>query len=96
MLRHGTALRVPEELRDQRRARLKRLLDIKAPDMVIATECELFLRCYKKSWKRTWHEWKFVHFPNWLMWLTDSEWRKMTKEYAEFFEQVWKDDAGRG
>jgi hypothetical protein len=81
-MNHSGQLRVPQELYEIRRKRFRKLLDLHAPDVVIAAEAELLLKCFKWSWSGWWHSWRINHFPQWLLWLTMTDYRQACKDYG--------------
>jgi hypothetical protein len=92
-MNHSSELRVPEYLYKSRRERLERLIKLDAPRVVLIAEAELFLRCFKWSWRSWWHSWKMNHFPEWLMWLTSAEYRAVCrdKQTDEDFEREMRE-----
>jgi hypothetical protein len=65
-----------------RRDRLKRLIELNAPDVVILMGVRLLERCFRRRTFSEWiHDWKYGSgklkgWPDWLLWLTDAEYRK--------------------
>ena len=88
-MNHSGDLRVPEELYKSRRERLEKLMKLNAPRVVLVAEAELFLRCFKWSWRGWWHTWRMKHFPQWLLWITSAEYRAVCrdKQSDEDFER---------
>lgn len=82
-MNHRSELRVPEEVYEARVKRLKRLLDLDAPRVILCNEAEIFLHSFKWSWRGWWHGWRWRNFPRWLMWATSAEWRQIVREARE-------------
>ena len=74
-------LRVDLKLYESRRDRLRKLIDLNAPQIVLRNEAEIFLRCFHpKPWAERWDRWMVNKFPEWLLWLTSSQYREMKRE----------------
>jgi hypothetical protein len=86
---HGTKLCDPRHpnLAQQRKERLKKVLDLDAPEVVIIMMAEGYLRSFRISWRGVWEWVKLNKFPNWLLWITDKDYRNICREGAEEFER---------
>lgn len=85
------ALRVPQELYDNRLQRMKRLIDLKAPAVIIELEARTLLRSFhRRSFKAIWHEWQWKFFPAWLYWLTSSDYRDACREVDPEVNEVFE------
>lgn len=68
MIHHTTELRKgypPDRLEDRRR-RLLKMLKINAPEVVIISMAESYLRCFKWSWRGIFQTYK-MKLPHWVL-----------------------------
>ena len=98
-MNHSGKLRVPESLYAARLDRLRRLINLNAPRVVLAAETELFLKCFKWSWHSWWHSYRLSKFPHWLLWLTMPDYRACCREEEkqenEEFEREMREMLGK-
>lgn len=83
LLRRG----VGESTMVTRRERLKKLLTLKAPDIILVSAAETYLRCFRFSWRFTWQDFKLRRLPNWLLWLIDADFRAVCRDSDFEFEK---------
>lgn len=75
-------LRISEELYRERLDRMKRLIDLKAPDSIIHYSLMLTLESFERL---TFREWWFQRVfwkksPHWLMWISSRYYREACRE----------------
>jgi len=73
-------LKVPQKLYESRRNRLRRLIELNAPMIILRNEAKLFLRCFnRKTFAEWWCDW-MRKWPEWLLWLTSPRYRAIKRE----------------
>jgi len=75
-----TKLIVSQELFESRRDRMKKLIELDAPAMIIGAEARLLARCFSWTWCDRWNHWYMNKSPGWLMWLTSKKYRQFCAE----------------
>jgi hypothetical protein len=94
MTNHSNKLRKGQtrELADERRARMAKLISLRAPEIIIIAAAENYLLTFKLSWRGMWGDFKNRHFPHWLVWLVDADYRALCREPVdeEFEREVIK------
>ena len=90
MLSRSTTLKpdISKKIVNERLERLKEMLDMSAPEVILLATAEHWLRCYKISWKETWNMIKIRHFPHWALWLTDRTYRHICREDPPEFGEM--------
>lgn len=77
-------LRIPEHYYEARKQRMKRLIELNAPAVIIYREAQCLVRSFER---RTFREWlqdmNVQHAPHWLYWLMDREYRQFAREAKE-------------
>jgi hypothetical protein len=63
-----------------RKERLQKLLNLKAPEIIIISAAEQYLRSFRRSWRGTWQHFKINRLPGWILWLIDQDYRKVCRE----------------
>jgi hypothetical protein len=86
---HSTKLRQPQypHLVGERRERLKKMLDLKAPEVIIIMMAEHYLRSFKLSAPLIWQWFKFHKLPPWALWLLDADFRAVCRDH-EFEDEM--------
>ena len=81
MIRRSTKLKRPtsQELMIERRNRLKKMLNLNGPDVILVVAAEQYLKSFQVSWRITWDDFKLHKFPRWLLWLTDKDFRDVCR-----------------
>ena len=96
-MNHSGQLRVPRSLFELRKKRLTKLLALgdRCPDVVICAEAELFLHCFKWSWRAWFDSCRIRHLPWWLLYIVDADYRAACKATPEENEEFEGDLRGR-
>ena len=74
------SITVPQELYENRRDRLKKLIDLGAPPQIIGMEARLLAECFHYSTTDRLRQWLLNRTPRWLLWLTSRTYRNMERE----------------
>lgn len=75
-------LRMERSLYNARVQRLKRLIELKAPDCIIEMSTRAVLQCFpRRTVGQLWHEWQIRKAPHWLHWLTSPLYRNACREF---------------
>jgi len=70
-------LRVDRRLYEVRKNRLKRFIELDAPDCIIEMAARAVIQCFpRRTIGQLWHELQVRHFPGWLFWLTSKDYRE--------------------
>lgn len=96
MIRHSTQLRNPyqKHVVAERRRRLRKILELNAPEIIVIQFVENYLRSFKWSWYGIWQDIKVHHFPRWFLWLTDADYREACRGVDEDFERDLRETLG--
>jgi hypothetical protein len=78
-----TQLRVPFSLYQQRRDRLRRLIEIDAPLALIALEVRSVARCFRWTIMDRLRDWYYRRAPLWLLWITSSDYRGVCRDMED-------------
>jgi hypothetical protein len=73
-------LLIPEKLYRERLARMRDLIDLNAPQVIVAVEARCLARSFRYPLRQRFFDWKIRKWPHWLMWLLDSEYRNAKLE----------------
>lgn len=76
----------------KRVARLKLLIDCGAPPIIIGSEAQLVVKCFRYNLRDRWHDWYIWRCPLWIMWLTSAQYRRDVREMDKAEAEV---DEGR-
>jgi len=95
-IRHSTKPVRPEypNLIIERRERLKRILSVNAPEVIVVMMAEHYLDSFRISWRQMWSDFKMHKLPHWLYWLIDSDYRavcRMPDEDLDDFEKKMRE-----
>lgn len=95
MIHRSTKLRKGQNKRvvDERRKRLQEILFVGGPDIVVIAMAENYLRSFRWSWSGIWQHFKCSKFPQWLLWVTDRDYRAVCRdtEGNEKFEREMRE-----
>jgi hypothetical protein len=92
---YGVKLKVPRERYEDRRNRLRNLIELKAPDSIIFTEALMVTECFEYGLVERFHRWRMQHCPHWVWWVCSAEFRQICRDQekqdlSEFEEQMRK------
>lgn len=74
-------LRVDRRLYEARQDRLKRLIELKAPDCIIEMAARTLVRSFpRRTVGQLWFDWRIRSAPGWLLWLTSKDYRQACRE----------------
>lgn len=77
-------IKIPVRLYESRLQRLKRLIELEAPTVIIHREMLLTIRSFERRTFRQWlQDMRFRYAPHWLMYLTSSDYRMFSKQTEE-------------
>jgi hypothetical protein len=81
MKNQETCLRVDRRLYESRRDRMKKLIELNAPEIILRNEAKLFLRSFKRRGFGEWmHDWMMRSWPEWLVWLSSAQYRAIKRD----------------
>ena len=82
---HTTEHRKPQypHLAKERRDRLKKILELDAPETIVIMMAEHYLSSFKVSFHGLWFWLRVYKLPRWFLWLTDADYRQACREYTE-------------
>lgn len=77
-------LKIPEALYEARKQRMKRLIDLNAPKIIIWYEARTLLNSFKPStWRERWFDWQMHKAPHWLLMLISADYRQATRDMKD-------------
>jgi hypothetical protein len=85
-------LRVDKQVYEARRDRLKRLIELNAPPVIILMSVRSVEKCFhRRSFSQWLHDWQYGSYrlkgwPHWLLWLVDRDYREVCREEEELDE----------
>lgn len=92
---HSTKLRQPQypHLAPERKERLKKMLNLNAPEVIVIMMAEQYLRSYRLDARLCWQWFKFHKLPRWMLWLLDADFRAVCADHegTEEFEEEMRE-----
>lgn len=77
-------LRLKEQVYEDRKERLRKILDVGEPKILIHTNARLLAECFEYTWRDKLHRWWMVACPHWVRWITSKAYR------AACLEDSWR------
>jgi len=77
---YGSQLKVSREKYENRRDRLRKLIDLNAPDSIICAEARMVTECFQYGINERLNRWAMHRCPHWIWWICSSEYRQICKD----------------
>lgn len=73
-------IKVSRNVYEDRRDRLKKLIDLRAPDCIIHAGSRAVAECFENGLWERFNRWKWRRVPHWMWWICSDQYRETSRE----------------